>query len=305
MKTWVSATSSNKIINDSLTLFNKGTLSKQKKAQLNALGIDEAMSKRIAKQFDTHGESFGNSAKQRLANTDAWTDREAVRIFNTAVKKEADTAVVSSGIGDKPIFATNSVFFKLMFQFKSFMLAANNRTLVAGLSRKDNAFYSSMMFMVGMGGVTYYLKELVNGKSSDQIDTSPLKLITEGIDRSGAIPMFGEAINTGILLGGGAGTSRYQQRNALGNIFGPSFSGVEDVSKVTGDILSGEPRKGVGSNSMRNLIPYQNVWYLRSLMRNTPLGETIQEGIQDDAYKPYTPKALPKSVDNVAEDLQN
>jgi len=61
--------------------------------------------------------------------------------------------------------------------------------------------------------------------------------------------------------------SRYQSRNILGALFGPTAGTIEDLNAVTGAIAQGEFTEA-DVRRIRKLIPGQNLFYMRQLLNS-------------------------------------
>ena len=237
--------------------------------KIAAAGISKAMQKRIMKQFDAHGEK----GVLKIANTDRWTDREAATVFEGAMLKEADTAIVTPGAGDLPLAARTSVG-KLAFQFKSFILTAQNRILYAGLQRHDADFFLGMTAMMGLGALSYGLYQYSRG---EEVDTSLDAILSQSFARAGIVGYFGElneiiykategkaSVGTALGLKGAQPVSTFMHGSVLERLMGPSWGKGEDVSKVIAALSTGEITES-DLRSARRMVPMQNLFYFRRL----------------------------------------
>jgi len=239
-------------------------------------GIDAQMARRIAAQFEKHGEK----GTVLLANTAEWTDRDAIAAFRAAVVKDIDRTIVTPGIGDRPLWMSTELG-KMIGQFKTFGFASVQRVLVSGLQQRDAAVLNGTLLSVALGMGVYYLKSEAAGKATSE---EPAVWVREGVDRSG---IFGflydshnivEKFSRGGLslrtLTGGDEHSRYASRGVFGALFGPTVGRVEDMAKATGAAVTGEFNES-DVRALYRLVPYQNLFYLRKLF------DEAQEGIAD------------------------
>ena len=247
------------------------------------MGIDEEMATRIANQPINTEDSLW------LANTDAWTDADAVRRFQAALVKLADTTIVTPGVGDMPRFIKGDTW-KLVTQFRSFMMATVNRMMIParqGLREGDRRVYEGIAMSLAFGAATYFAKMKLAGREDDiQWDNEGL-LIQEAIDRSGMLGPLAELFNLADKVSSGAASlsmltegerhmmSRYAQRNTLASFLGPSVGKLEDVSTVIsapfreGDLTRADVR------AMQKLLPYRNLWYINALMSDREMVDTM------------------------------
>ena len=207
----------------------------------------------------------------KTSKSHLWDDAELKAEFQASLMKDIDSIIITPGAGDKPLMMHSEIG-KTVGQFKSFMFASGNRATIAGFQQNDFAAYSGMSVMIGLGSLAYAIKSKVAGR---EVDTSPERLIREGFDRSGLLSVIGEinGITEGIsrgnlglhVLSGGKPLSRYQQRNMMGNLLGPSFGKGQDIFNVAGAVSTGEFNKG-SVNSAKRMIPFQNLFYLQGLI---------------------------------------
>lgn len=125
---------------------------------------------------------------------------------------------------------------------------------------------------IALGSLVYVLKAKLAGRD---IDTSPETLIKEGLDWSGMMGWLGEPNNlienlSGGTYGmsalfGGPPSSRYQSRNSIGALLGPTFDMGGDIKNIISGVLNGEfDDKEIRSS--RRLLPFQNLFFLSPLL---------------------------------------
>ncbi len=278
-KQFAGTLASNEIIHQS-GRWAKGTIGKGQITKLAAAGIDEDMARRITRQIAKHGDDGGVT----LPHAHLWDDEEASKVFTAAILRDADVSIVTPGIGDRPLFMSNEVG-KLAMQFKSFQFAATNRVFIAGLQQRDMATMNGMLLTLALGSLVYGIKTKLAGK---EISEDPAVLLSESLDRSGLTGIImdtnavAEKFSRGTVgvsgLTGGPALSRYQSRNVWGALLGPTIDAVEDLNAVTGAVTTGEFSEG-DVRALRELVPYQNVFYMRRLFNEVEQGvaETVAE----------------------------
>ncbi|MGH8568333.1 MAG: hypothetical protein ACREXU_10020, partial [Gammaproteobacteria bacterium] len=236
-------------------------------------GISPEVAGRIAAEFEKHGER----GTVWLANTQAWTDREAIAGFRAAVLKEADSTIVTPGVGDRPLWMSTELG-RTVGQFKTFSFAATQRVLLSGLQQRDMATLNGTLLSIALGMGVYHLKSQAAGRETSD---DPAVWVREGVDRSGILGWLYETGNiaekfTRGLIGpraitGGELSSRYASRGVFGALFGPTVGRVEDIARATGSAVSGEFNES-DVRALRRLIPYQSIFYLRSLFSKAEKG---------------------------------
>jgi len=237
--------------------------------RLQRLGIDSQDAMAIRDQVLKHGSRDG---KAWVYNAKAWEDQGLAQRWYSAMKKESDRVIVNVG-QEKPLFMSTELG-KTLFQFKSFMMSATSRVMIAGIQGQDAHMIQGSLAMISMGAMTYVVK---NKEAGREIDYSPQALIAEGIDRSGALGIFMEMNNTvekvmglGLrpMLGVDAPASRFASRSVKESLMGPTFGSLADA------VLRGAEMAGMALDSdreftksdlraVRRVVPFQNLTLLR------------------------------------------
>lgn len=233
---------------------------------LQRLKLTRSAVERIQDQMATHGTEAGGIF---IPNLDAW-DANARRLYEAAVRADADTVVVTPSVGERIPFAEENWLTKPALQFKQFALSSHQKTLMVGLQEDQARFASNAALMVSMGMFVYWLK--AQSLAKDRLSDNPGTWLAEGIDRSGLVPIYMEVNNMWERLGGpgvyqGLGSalgeapqsaSRYQVRSVPGSLLGPTFGLLTDTSVLLNSALTGEATKGTVS-SARRMVPFGNV----------------------------------------------
>ena len=268
MKMWSGLITQSKILNAANVVAGGKKLSKKEITKLAHIGIDESMLHRIADQYSRHGEDLDGLL---TGHSHLWDDRVVHEAFQSAILKDVRTTVITPGIGDTPLMMSSELG-KIVMQFKTFFFATHNRALVSGIQSGDASFYYGALLQVGLGSLVYVLKSMMAGR---EINTDPANLVKEGLDWSGMMGWLGEPNNvlenlSGGTYGmsamfGGPPASRYQSRNGIGALLGPTFDLGGDIKNITAGVLNGEfDDREV--RSVRKLLPFQNLFYLAPLL---------------------------------------
>jgi hypothetical protein len=256
-----------------------GKISKNALRRMAQSGIGKDMAKRIAKQF----QKYGDDGTIKLSNGHLWDDKGALDTFRSAVLKDVDRTIVTPGKGEAPLW-TSSEMGKLIFQFKSFAGSAHHKIMLADLQHSDAAALNGFLLSVGLGSVTYGLKQFIAGRD---VSSDPAKVIVESLDRSGGFGYFWDVNNViekasrgniGVnKLMGAPPMSRYVSRNVVGALLGPSLGTAEDLIQLGGATVSGEFTKS-DLRRLRQMMPGQNLFYMRMLLNN--LEEEVGRGLK-------------------------
>ncbi|HGM6760920.1 TPA: hypothetical protein ACKQER_000665 [Serratia marcescens] len=242
--------------------------------KLAKLGINPNMAGRIRSEFQKHGEVIDG---WHIGNFEKWDDQHVASVFQSAVLKDVNNTVITPGIGDTPLWASTPLG-KTVFQFKSFATASYNRATLGGLQEGTAQFYYGTAFQIGLGALTYALKQAANGK---EVEMTPQKLVLEGLDRSGILgPLMeynnmaekasGGMVGLGAIFGTGT-QSRYASRGFIGSALGPTFGLLDTLTDVTSGVLNGDAGDRVIHNA-RTLLPGNNLFWIAPLINQVDPG---------------------------------
>lgn len=152
---------------------------------------------------------------------------------------------------------------------------------------------NGLVFSVGLGVMATLFHAWNRGRKREM---SPKQLILEGIDRSGVLGWVFDVNNTmekvsqgqvGISrVLGKEPMSRYQSRNALDALLGPTFARAQDAQKVVPDAVKrvlgdSEAWTEGDTRAMRRLLPFQNLFYIRQLLDKAQSGLDDKLGVEE------------------------
>lgn len=130
-----------------------GAFSAERRA---SLGLDAAMSKRIAKQIKEHTEfvngDFGG--KVRVVNWSKWTDIEARDAMLGAVHREARRLVQEEDLGDTTKWMHTNLG-KLMIQFRRFAMVSYTRQVLHGVAHADAEAATQFLISTALAAMAY------------------------------------------------------------------------------------------------------------------------------------------------------
>jgi len=296
MKNWAHNVAQNRILR-----LVTSDMSPDDSAYMKFLGFSDSDIRIIGEQYKKHGKS---SNKARLSGISRWDDTGEVngvaRRYKAALRKEADTAIVTKGIGDTPL-VMHKTWGKLIFQFQSFMFASHQRMIMRGMQQADMAAMSGMLAMIAGGMMVAAIKrqeyefsaDLKNDTARGEAlrDWSPQKWAMEGIDRSGVIAPFLHVNNIYERAGGfginqmmGAKpASRFAMRSVGESVFGPTLGSVADIGSVVwtanAPFASDKEVRPSDVNAIRRIIPFQNLIGVKHLFDAAQGG--IVEGLPE------------------------
>ncbi|WP_158785149.1 hypothetical protein [Pantoea sp. BAV 3049] len=264
LKAWSGMVVQSRILDNARLLQSGKTLPKSEIKKLAQLGIDKTMLGRIGREFAQHGEDMDGLL---TGHSHLWGDPVVRDAFQSAVLKDVDSVVVTPGVGDTPLMMSGETG-KMIMQFKTFIFAAHNRVLVSGIQQGDAAFYYGALMQIALGAGVYAMKQKLAGRD---VDYSPNNLVKEGLDRSGMLGWLSEPLNTVESVSGGRfglgamfgapPVSRFQSRNAIGAMLGPTFDLGGDMATIANGVLNGE-FDDKQTHAVRKMLPFQNLFFI-------------------------------------------
>lgn len=268
MKTMVVSAGSDEILR-MCSRVSAGKATARDVRDLAAAYIDESTARRIWRQHEESG--VGETDGVLLPDTEKWTDTAARDVFEAALNREADIAVVTPG-QEKPLFLSRPIG-ALLGQFRSFTAAAHERVFIANLQRRDARTLSGVFSSLAAGMVSYKLYSIVSGRETSD---RPQDWIKEAINRSGVSGWISDAnamqakftggkTDLFRVIGADKPLSRYAQRSALSEFLGPTYSRLE---KLQGPIysLANAEWKPEDTHALRQMAPLQNHFAFRRLL---------------------------------------
>lgn len=263
----------------------QGKIAKKELRRLAQLGIDRDSAKIIYEK--TKGLIDADTGCRYAAFND-WSietsaEAKALRAFKGSISQEIEQIMIRPGLADRPDIA-HSAIGKIILQFKSFLLAATNKVLLQGLQQFDADKAVGIITLLTLGAGSYALTSAIRG---NEIDTSFSNLSFEAIDRSGVTGIIAEVFNmagkTGLVPW--KHTSRYETRQFMGSLLGPSFGAMEEVS----GIINSYAQAAYGNRTLTTddyaklmrLMPLQNLFYLNRLNRYLTREMALTLGAED------------------------
>jgi len=256
---------------------------------LAMLGIDDAMANRIGESLAKHKADTGGVV---VANTEKWADPVAARVFRLAVNKDVNTVIPHRGLGDVPL-ALNTPVGKLVGQFRTFNLAANQRVLLRGLQEGKARFVSGLIGATSIGMLAATVTAWRQGREyfdkwHKAVSENPMKLVAEGLDKAGVFTLAFEAANTLEpfsvlatgrrinpiktpieLLGGGAPEKTNNWGSPTLRALGPSGRTLDNlasaagfgINSATGSATKAQRRAAAG------MMPFSSYYGMRELLQ--------------------------------------
>ena len=235
--------------------------------RLDRLGINRDQADAITKQLQKHSEKIDGVY---ISNAKNWDEPDLYNVWGAAIRKESDRVIIVPG-QEKPLFMSSEMG-KTFMQFRSFMFAATQRMLIAGIQGQEANYMGGFLMLTSLGMMSTVFKNWDAGRETDM---DPLSLVVEGIDRSGSLGVLMEINNTlekatgnnvGIrgLLNISQPSSRFASRSAAEAFLGPTFGAfASTIFRVSGAAGGDYDWTEADTRALRRLLPYQNLTFLR------------------------------------------
>lgn len=233
-------------------------LPKVEQERLLSFNLTEKDMLKIAAEFEEHGQTANGSF---IGNYHKWADKDLARRLGAAIGNDVDSTIITPGKADIPFAVQKSQALKSATQFQSFNMAATNKVLLSGLQRRDKNVLAGVMTLLSLGYARYAVSEYLNGREP-KFDL--FTFFSESTSRSGVGGLITQhAFN---YLPGFKGSSRYTHTNVLEALVGPTGSQGAKALTLLKELTDGDiSEKDV--NKMIRLLPMQNLFYLRVLIK--------------------------------------
>lgn len=246
--------------------WSKGPLPAGEAEFMTQLNIDRAMGRRIwAATLAGERETVKGVT---IPEGRTWADKEAYDAMRFALRQSVDSTVIKPG-QDKPLWMSTPTG-KVFGQFRSFIVSAQQRILLAGLQQADANMAMGAATMLGLGVLSVALSDLA--RQGGFKERKPGEWLIEGFDRSGLGGWMMEPNNIaekvsgqqfGLRpLAGAQPAAKSLNQSKLDIVFGPSVGFAGDVVRMAGAPFRGEIERG-DVRALRNQIPGQNLFWAR------------------------------------------
>lgn len=240
---------------------------------LNSLGMHDDIQRAIWKEMNEGGASKVNGVW--VPQTDNWTNQRAVKAYRAALYSEGAASIVTPGV-EIPKMMNSSLFGRALFNLKSFAMASTSKTLMYGLQQRDMAVMNGVWISLALGALSYYLKaQIAGGATRARMEAaSPQEWMDEAVDQSGILGVLSIAqrISTNvpglrqITTFSGGSSSKSAAGSLAEDIAGP----VGDELYTLTQIITGLEKPSRASiHRVREMLPFQNLFYLRRLFDMT------------------------------------
>ena len=225
-------------------------------------------------------DEFGRDVRGvTIPNTADWSGEgaaDAARLWRGAMRQIADDMVINPG-QDRSLFLSQP-FKSLLFQLETFNLVSTQRTLLAGLQRRDAGVLIGAGVMVGIGMLSYWLKaqiasQVFGSTSTWKMPDGPSDWILQGVNQSGLLGVIGSidqrllaatrgAVGSEALVGSPT-RSRFAAAD-FSSLFGPTASAGQIAFTSIQNAAAGD-WNWKDTHRLRSLAPMQNYFVARGL----------------------------------------
>jgi hypothetical protein len=254
--------------------------------KLASVGINPELAQRMWAEIDSANGGGGQVNGVWLPNTEKWTDQDALRAYRAALVSEIDDTIITPGV-ERPLWMdSSSLAFKLIGQFRSFTMSSTQKVVMAGMQQRDMAVVNGILVSLAFGALSYYIRaQLIGGKYKESMENASIaEWADNALYNSGLLGIFAEAQAIGSKFPATSPYATFAGRpvknrtgqGIISDVMGPSFDLADTSLRVA--MGADEPTDATVSQS-RKLLPYQNLWWLRSLF--TEIEEAVKDGVPD------------------------
>lgn len=215
----------------------------------------------------------------------SWKDSDAYDMVRTTIRQAVDSTIIKAG-QDKPFWLSTPTG-AVIGQFKTFIIAAQHRVLIAGLQQADANMVQGAITMLGLGMLSVALKDMARDGQFKK--RTPGEWFVDGYDASGLAGWMMEPNNiaekiSGQRFGlrplfGQQPASKYVSRSKADAVLGPSLGFVADATRIGGALLNREANHG-DIQALRNQLPGQNLFWFRGAVNKMQGGLEHALGIE-------------------------
>lgn len=255
--------------------------------RLHALGLTEEMADRIQEQLRQHVKWADGNKRVRLIDWEKWTDGDAASAFRYAVDRYARRTVQENSRGAMPQLASSHLS-KIFLQFRSFMLGAYTKLMLAGFHQRDWQFFSMVAWSSFIGSMTYTGQTYVNSIGAPDQDTILKERLTlteigkAGFQRTGVASVAPMLIDMGLGFTGVDPLFQYGRTTGLTTgLFGnPTLDLFDTAQRVARNTMRAATDDDYDL-SQRNLadigslMPFKSAFLFRNML--AALGSTLPE----------------------------
>ncbi|MGF6226215.1 hypothetical protein QFZ27_000170 [Inquilinus ginsengisoli] len=263
-------------------------------ARLRTLGMGEEMLSRVLAEIRANAtKATGELATITRLNLDKWTDVEARAAFENTAFRWARRIIQENDPGAMHRWSSNRLW-KVLFQFRTFMLGAWTKQTLASVHLRDREAVSAFLLTNFLAGLVYVTKtNLQAAGRGDREEFLERRLTPENValaafQNGGASSIIPMLMDSALTLGGQAPVFDFRNTGLPSNfLFGnPTMSLLDDASKAGGGwinpILHGRQMSQQEARNLARMVPFSTampmVWALNGMTRDLPEFAPRNEG---------------------------
>jgi muramidase (phage lysozyme) len=262
----------------------KGVLSRKgiTAKRYEALGIDKDMAARISKQITKFSKVRDGMIGKRVQQLDinAWTDIDAKNAFINGVNRWSRRSLQENSAGTMPAFMSKEMG-KTIGQFRSFMLGAYTKQLLAGFRQSDWETYSSFMASMFFGGMFYVGQTQMNSVGRpDRDEWLEKRLSAEAIakasfQRAGFSTFLPMLVDTAAKPFADGPIFEYRTTDLASGVWGnPTMDLIQSAEKAASGAIkalvnSDYDYSQQDARNATSLVPIQNGFIIRNMLALT------------------------------------
>jgi len=193
---------------------------------------------------------------------------EAVKSLTAAMMRNANQAITTPGLGEKPLFMSNPVF-KTIFQFQTFGFVSVPKTILPAIQRgmnyKDAELLLYMGYVSALGSMVLVAKDLIrDGEVKERTET---EWAYDIFDRAGFTNYLSQptaAVWAAVtsMAGYPSTPGRYGNAPISGLLGGPGLGVADRLATGVRGAFEGDINKA--ADNLRKMLPYKQVFDVMS-----------------------------------------
>ena len=257
-------------------MFSRNGISEKRYA---ALGIDPAMAERIRAEMRSKVTTVDGllGRKAKLLNIESWTDIDAKNAFINGLHRWSRRSVQENSVGSMPAVMSKEMG-KTVGQFRSFMLGAYTKQLLAGMHMRDWETFSSFAASMFFGGLFYVGQTHVNSLGRSDRETwleerlSPDAIAKAAFQRAGFSTFLPMLVDMGAAPFTDEPIFAYRTTDLSTGIFGnPTLDLMDNVTRgIRGSLkaLASDDYEfsQQDARAITSTLPLQNAFGIRNML---------------------------------------
>lgn len=257
--------------------------------RLRDLGLSDEDITKLIVQFKKpgtvkYGRNYRGARKVRQLSLDDWDDQALADRFSFALYRHCNKLVQRTGQGTIPVWLDNPVG-RVIFQFKTFAIAASTEQLGYNLRRLDHQSLHYFAGSLAVGSLAYYAQTHLRALGMEESHKEEYlenaltneRIVASGFLRAGytsVLPNWIDSIahlvspsGEGVFTGYGSYASGLGEGLIDGNPIGSMLnSGGQFAKSLIRNLTAGEPLTQQDLKKLKEIIPLQNMMFIHQAL---------------------------------------